>query len=181
MGRNYYAHDCSHCGRPAKVITHGECPACYGYRLKHAGAARPFGADGGPVPIEARNLRGPRPAIMGDRHPRWIGDRASPVLGRQRAQRRYPELGICVRCGIAPATARHHRDRDTGNNEPENLAFLCDPCHHRAHAGDQVPAPPVPCSNCGRPTKPTRRGRCYACYRHWRRYGRERVTTTAST
>lgn len=171
---------CTHCGRLTKVVTHGECSACYGYRRTHDGAPRPFGPDGGPMPMELRPLRGPRPSIMGEKHPRWAGDHPLPLTGRNRARRRYVELGACVQCGLVPATQRHHRDRDTGNNTPENIAFLCKSCHDQAHNADRVPGPPVPCLDCGRLTKPTRKGRCRPCYDRWRGYTRKRVTTAAS-
>lgn len=49
------------------------------------------------------------------------------------ANRRYRALGVCVACGAAPAVQRHHRDRDSFNNEPGNLAFLCRSCHETIH------------------------------------------------
>jgi predicted amidophosphoribosyltransferase len=94
-------------------------------------------------------------------------------------------LGVCERCG-KPATERHHKDGDTGNNVRSNLAFLCRRCHMiedgrlarfealaRANARRQA-QPPKPCANCGRPAKPLRRGLCGACAEYRRSTGRDR-------
>lgn len=48
---------------------------------------------------------------------------ATPDAGRMRARRMYPGPLACEQCG-APAE-RHHRDGNTLNNRPENVAFLC--------------------------------------------------------
>jgi hypothetical protein len=49
------------------------------------------------------------------------------------ANRRYRMLGTCERCGLVPATDRHHKSGDTYDNERANVAFLCEPCHAEAH------------------------------------------------
>ena len=121
---------------------------------------------------------GPR----GTAHPDWKGDAASPTSKRARAQRWYP-LGPCEACG-KPATDRHHRDGDPGNNTPGNIALRCRRCHmlldgrlaaflatSRSRRG---PQPPQPCRNCGRLVKPLRRGRCHPCNEYLRRRGIER-------
>lgn len=48
--------------------------------------------------------------------------------GRKRALRMYPDIGPCTECGASKAE-RHHRDENTANNTPENIAFLCRRCH----------------------------------------------------
>lgn len=65
---------------------------------------------------------------FGDQHPNWKGDAVSTKGGRSRALRAYPEIGPCSACGDEPAE-RHHRDGDTTNNAPENIAVLCRKCH----------------------------------------------------
>lgn len=70
-------------------------------------------------------------AQRGSKNRLWRGDNAGPGSKHARAQRLYP-LTDCVRCG-APGEHRHHRDRDPGNNEPDNIAILCEPCHYRSH------------------------------------------------
>lgn len=52
-----------------------------------------------------------------------------PQTGRYRAQRRYPDLGTCERCGARPAIDRHHVNGDVFDNRRENLSFLCNRCH----------------------------------------------------
>ena len=64
----------------------------------------------------------------GKDHPRWMGDDISEKGGRARALRWYPELGPCIKCG-SPRSERHHKDRDTANNEAGNIQPLCRKCH----------------------------------------------------
>lgn len=124
---------------------------------------------------------GVHPPPTGDRSPWWKGDAALPTTKRQRAQKSYP-LGACQDCGD-PATDRHHRDGDTGNNAPANIAILCRRCHMRIDgrleqlAATQRPRVDArPCINCGRVREPRAlaRGRCTACADYWRRKGMER-------
>ena len=97
-----------------------------------------------------------------------------PNAGRRRAQRWFPLPALCEECGEAPAVERHHRDGDTFNNTPANVAALCRTCHMRldgrleafrlqAMTRDKT-QPPKPCSECGRLYKPLRRGLCARCY-----------------
>ena len=53
----------------------------------------------------------------------------NPESGRKRARRLYRVLGMCEQCGMAEATERHHRNGDTFDNTPANIARLCNPCH----------------------------------------------------
>lgn len=120
--------------------------------------------------------------LRGPKHPEWKGDAANPKTKRNRAVRLY-ELRACDRCG-KPGTDRHHRDGDTGNNTPENIAILCRHCHMEidgrlaslaAHsAARHHPLPAKACLHCGRLAKPLRRGRCGACSEYLRRRGQER-------
>lgn len=60
-------------------------------------------------------------------------------LGRRQCIQMYPELGICERSGCsAPAVDRHHKDRDTWNNERSNIEFLCRRCHTITHGGNSI-------------------------------------------
>lgn len=63
----------------------------------------------------------------GEQHHAWRGDAAATQTKRYRAVRRY-RLGSCEKCG-KPATDRHHKDGDTGNNARSNIALLCRRCH----------------------------------------------------
>ena len=58
----------------------------------------------------------------------------------KRTQRLYPiHAGdTCERCGSRGNLTRHHKDRDRGNNAPDNIVILCLRCHIREHirAGD---------------------------------------------
>ena len=129
------------------------------------------------------NLKGQNNAhkygFIGEQHPEWKGDAAQANTKRNRAQRRYP-LGPCEDCG-KQGIDRHHKDEDTGNNVPENIAILCRRCHMQrdgrlARLGHQIHLdrqPPQPCRICGRNYKPLRKGRCGACDMYWRRAGKE--------
>jgi hypothetical protein len=79
-------------------------------------------------PTDYTFLKPPQP-LWGPDHPRWKGDTALTQTKRDRARRRY-RLGPCEQCG-APATDRHHKDGNTGNNEPRNIAILCRRCHQQ--------------------------------------------------
>ncbi len=52
----------------------------------------------------------------------------NPHTGRIQAQRLFPVMRSCERCGQG-AKDRHHRDDNTLNNDPINVAFLCRRCH----------------------------------------------------
>ena len=65
---------------------------------------------------------------FGSNNPKWKGDSITVGAGRNRAQERFPDLGQCQRCN-RPATDRHHKDDNTANNDPSNIAFLCRICH----------------------------------------------------
>ena len=67
-------------------------------------------------------------AKTGPNHAGWLGDSVSTRGGRSRALRRYPSVGPCSRCGAGKAE-RHHKDENTANNEPSNIAILCRRCH----------------------------------------------------
>ena len=114
----------------------------------------------------------------------WKGDGATKSANRQRAQKQYL-LGPCEQCG-APGADRHHRDENTANNRPENIAILCRRCHMRrdgrlarleitgnqnADAARKI----RPCIICGRLRSGHRliRGRCGACYDYLKQHGRE--------
>lgn len=51
--------------------------------------------------------------------------------GRRRAQRLYPALPPCERCGGDKAE-RHHKDANTMNNLRQNIEFICRRCHMQA-------------------------------------------------
>lgn len=68
---------------------------------------------------------------QGELNPQWKGDDASPSAGRLRAWRMYPQQP-CEACGTEDGH-RHHIDRNTLNNSPENIAFLCSSCHTKRH------------------------------------------------
>jgi hypothetical protein len=64
---------------------------------------------------------------FGPDHHAWKGDAASVRTGRTRAERMYPDVKPCERCG--ERGERHHRDENTLNNAPANIAWLCRRCH----------------------------------------------------
>jgi len=61
----------------------------------------------------------------------WKGDAVSPEAARDRLKRRMPIHGPCEGCG-AKASDRHHKDGNTRNNDPSNIAQLCRRCHMKA-------------------------------------------------
>lgn len=116
---------------------------------------------------------------IGELRTGWKGDAASDNTKRIRARVLYPVLGKCERCP-SPATDRHHKDSNTGNNVRSNLAFLCRRCHMaedgRLDALRSLPRPvklPKVCAVCGRPAKLSRLSKCERCYDHFRRNGTE--------
>ena len=48
-------------------------------------------------------------------------------------------LFTCERCGYTGRIplARHHKDHNRANNEPDNLEVLCVSCHNREHIGER--------------------------------------------
>lgn len=107
---------CKTCERPYSPLRKGECVTCYRYRKKR-GKKRPYGVlDGRPVGV-----------LRGKKHPAWKGDAATDESKRERVQRAYA-LGACELCG-KPATDRHHRNGDPGDNDILNIQPLCRRCH----------------------------------------------------
>lgn len=111
-------------------------------------------------------------------HPNFKGDAATDGAKRMRARKLY-RLGMCQRCKKTRATDRHHKDGDTGNNTPSNIAKLCRRCHMiedgrldglaAARAKRNLPKKAKPCAICGTPSKPLRKGRCHRCNEYFRR------------
>lgn len=62
----------------------------------------------------------------------WRGDAVSEQGGRQRARRMYPGLRDCEIRGCGGKAERHHKDGNTRNNAPQNIAFLCNKHHKEA-------------------------------------------------
>jgi hypothetical protein len=69
---------------------------------------------------------------FGEKNPSWKGDTCSKRGGHSRARRKFPILGDCERCG-RPGKVRHHKDRNTLNNDKGNIEILCKPCHLKEH------------------------------------------------
>ncbi len=121
----------------------------------------------------------------GEAHSLWKGDAASDVNKHRRAQRLIPVLASCEECG-APATHRHHKDGNPGNNDLSNLAQLCCRCHLKVHgqlaklaelAAERSRQIKL-CQICGRIWKPLTKGRCRRCRGYWDRNGVERPPDT---
>ena len=75
--------------------------------------------------------------MTGERNHRWLGDQASSGAGHLRAWKGY-EAVACSRCGSTKRVQRHHKDRNPVNNEPDNIAILCEMCHKAEHFGQVV-------------------------------------------
>jgi len=72
---------------------------------------------------------------FGPANAEWMGAAASRHAGRLRAQRLYKKIGSCEHCGgkSGRKPERHHKDENTHNNTPENIAILCRACHAKEH------------------------------------------------
>lgn len=78
----------------------------------------------------AQRERGHTKGRTGAANHQWKGDAISVRGGRGRALHLFPP-GPCEVCG-APNGERHHRDGNTANNAPENIARLCRRHHMEA-------------------------------------------------
>lgn len=74
---------------------------------------------------------------LGENNPHWKGDEASAQAGRYRAIKLFLKEP-CTECGN-PEGHRHHIDRNTKNNVPENIEFLCNHCHTLRHVHEDGP------------------------------------------
>lgn len=61
--------------------------------------------------------------------------KATHRSARKVAQRRIP-LTVCERCQSTKQLQRHHKDRNTRNNDPRNIEVLCQACHKDEHMKD---------------------------------------------
>lgn len=61
-------------------------------------------------------------------HHNWKGDDVSPMAARARARTRYV-AERCERCDATEHIERHHKNGNTHDNSPENIAILCRRCH----------------------------------------------------
>lgn len=68
----------------------------------------------------------------GENHHLWKGNNVTKHRGNMRAQEVYRLPEKCNRCSNTPID-RHHIDRDTTNNHPDNIEFLCRSCHVKEH------------------------------------------------
>lgn len=117
----------------------------------------------------------------GNAHELWKGESAKPNNKRARAQRLYPDIGICERCNAKPAIHRHHIDENPGNNARANLLFLCGKCHSAEHRDQMLEraqarriTAPRPCPVCQQMRSGYfTTGRCARCYRFKQRNGRD--------
>lgn len=70
---------------------------------------------------------------VGPDNVRWAGEKVSEQGGRQRARRLYPGPLECQVGGCSnKRVERHHKDGNTRNNDPSNIAFLCNKHHKEA-------------------------------------------------
>jgi hypothetical protein len=124
-----------------------------------------------------------KPGGAGPLHYKWNGDATGVATKRHRARALY-ELGACEQCGL-PATDRHHKDGNTGHNEPSNIGILCRRCHmaedgrlerFRAMAKSKKGCriPDKACVRCHAMVHVTRKGRCNNCSMYLYKTGRER-------
>lgn len=134
---------CEQCGKetrkvPAKVMAHIFCGrTCFGlWRREHSVMTDELrerisqALIGRPNPRMAEMAR----QQVGEKHPRWVGDNSTRHTGHRRAEKAFSP-GACDVCA-KPYTGghsveRHHKDGNSLNNGPQNVAFLC-PKDHKA-------------------------------------------------
>lgn len=75
----------------------------------------------------------------GSANPRWAGDAVTKSGGRQRARKLFPGALVCEIAGCGKKAERHHKDDNTANNDPSNIAFLCH--RHHVHADGRMSRP----------------------------------------
>lgn len=156
---------CANCGNPFYVIKS---------RLLRTGTKAPK--------FCSRVCAGAKSPKMSDSR-NWKGNAATSTAKHTRAIKLYPELGMCEECSEVPATDRHHKDGDGGNNARSNVAFLCRRCHMIADGRLEKfrtllavpPQPAKPCQICGWESKPLRKGRCTRCSTFFRNHRVDRT------
>lgn len=127
-----------------------------------------------------RILNRKRTSHVAEKHHAWKGDAAKPNVKRKRARTLFI-ADQCEVCGDKNAE-RHHKDANTGNNTPENIAILCRRCHmivdgrlEKFKKGNRKPAlPPRPCKTCGCIGTVFWYSECHKCNEYRRRHGVER-------
>jgi len=83
-------------------------------------------------PEHAKQVKRREDKERGTSTQRGYGARWRKVRAVQLA--RYPECEACLKAGRhRVAEVVHHRDGDSRNNLPENLASLCRACHEELH------------------------------------------------
>ncbi len=143
-------HKCERCG--VAIPSHGKrtairCQPCYQAIRAESRAARlasylclDCGCSISPGKSRCRTCQNRRPEVNKLRIEKANATKQShadeskmlPNAGRRRAQKLYPQQP-CIRCG-SPDGVRHHMDRNTFNNAPDNIEWLCRHCHTREHA-----------------------------------------------
>jgi len=78
-----------------------------------------------------------KPSKIGDKNPSWKGEKASKNAGNLRAWRKY-KVNICDTCGSKENLERHHIDKNTLNNDKDNILILCETCHRGHHVGQGI-------------------------------------------
>ena len=78
--------------------------------------------------VHRQSMKGHKGFHSREQHPDWVGNAVSVAGGRSRARLWYQDQEPCADCG-GKAIDRHHQDGDTGNNNPENIVWLCRRCH----------------------------------------------------
>jgi len=67
--------------------------------------------------------------------PHWKGNNIKEESGRVRARKKYKTkfCSICKKTKEKVDLVRHHKDKNTTNNNENNIQILCRSCHVRFH------------------------------------------------
>lgn len=86
--------------------------------------------------------------------------------GRTQAKRTFVATA-CAKCGSTERLQRHHKDRDSNNNDPLNVEILCQTFHKEDHMRDGTwgrgKVVLATCKICGKEFQPKRTRRATVC------------------
>ena len=91
------------------------------------------------------------------------------TLAGYRARAKKFRRDVCESCGSKENLDTHHRDGNVENNDPQNIATLCETCHMQGHWKNRKNPERSKCRICGLPAKG--KGLCSKHYFREKRHG----------